>query len=412
MTRSKKLPAGAKSSRPQKKAGSKSAPRKSSSKDGSPAASKRSAKKAGKESGRSAPEDELYRVLNDDGSVSKANDPGIPDELLLRIYRTMREVRQFDERMLLMQRQGRVGFYGPIKGQEAATIGSCAALEERDWIFPALREAGCALYRGLPLREMIAQCIGNSGDVTQGRQMPCHYSFKKGRYVAMSSVIGTQIPHAVGAAMGARIRGEDTVIAGYLGDGATSSPEFHAAMNFAAVYKAPCLLICQNNQWAISVPFAKQTATRTVAEKARAYGMDGVRVDGNDALAVFAATRKAAERARGGGGPTLLELVTYRILGHTSSDDPTRYRDESEVQEWRDRDPIQRLRVHLEKRGLWSEAQEQELDDLLAGEIAAAVREAEAAAPVEPATLVTDVYADVPNHLREQMDQALKNLRG
>ncbi len=353
---------------------------------------------------------ELYTVLGDDGSVAPDRDPGIPEETLLRIYRGMVTIRKLDERMLLMQRQGRIGFWGPTKGQEAATIASGAAFEERDWIFPALREAGIALDRGLPLEVMLAQIFGNANDRTHGRQMPCHYTFREGNFHAMSSVIGTQVPHAVGAAMAARIKGDDVVVAGYLGDGATSSSDFHVAMNFAQVYRAPCVLVCQNNQWAISVPLSQQTASETIAQKAVAYGMEGVRVDGNDALAVYAATRRAVEKARAGDGPTFLELLTYRVLGHSSSDDPTRYRNEDEVKEWTEKDPIVRLRRHLDGRGLWDDAKEEELDGELQGRIARAIRDAEAGAPVDPETLITDVYAEVPPHLREQLDRTLRDL--
>ncbi len=343
--------------------------------------------------------------------VGRAKDlAAIPNDVLVRIYRAMVTVRTLDSRMLLMQRQGRIGFWGPTTGQEAATIASCAAFENRDWILPALREAGCALYRGFPLREMVAQCIGNSADRVKGRQMPCHYTFKEGHYVAMSSVIGTQIPHAAGVAIAAKIKKDKVVAAGYLGDGATSATDFHVAMNFAAVAKAPVVFICQNNQWAISVPFSKQTATKTVAEKARAYGMEGVRVDGNDALAVWLATKRAVDKARAGGGPTLLELVTYRVLGHSSSDDPTRYRDERETKAWAKNDPIARLRKFLERKKLWDAEREERLDGELAASIAEAVRLAEAAGPVDVRTIVTDVYRETPPHLQEQVDRTLADL--
>ncbi len=353
-----------------------------------------------------------FSMIDDDGrpvAAARAID-AIPSEVLLRIYRAMVLLRGLDARMLLMQRQGRIGFWGPTTGQEAATIASCAAFEDRDWILPALREAGCAVYRGFPLKDMVAQCIGNSADRVKGRQMPCHYSFKEGHYVAMSSVIGTQIPHAAGVAMAARIKKDKVVVAGYLGDGATSSSDFHVALNFAAVAKAPVVFICQNNQWAISVPFSKQTATKTVAEKARAYGIEGVRVDGNDALAVYAATKRAVDKARAGGGPTFLELVTYRMLGHSSSDDPTRYRDENETKAWAKKEPIARLRKFLERKRLWGAAREEKLEGEIAATIADAVRVAEAAPPVDPKTIVEDVYRVTPPHLKEEVERTLADL--
>lgn len=352
----------------------------------------------------------MLRVMDDEGRVPKKLDPRLDPAVLLRMYRAMGMIRRLDERMLLLQRQGRIGFWGPTKGQEGATIGSCAAFEDRDWILPALREAGAALYRGFPLADMVAQCIGNAADRAKGRQMPCHYTFREQHYVAMSSVIGTQILHAVGVAMAAKIKGDPVVAAGYLGDGATSSTDFHVAMNFAAVNKAPCVLICQNNQWAISVPLSQQTASKTIAEKARAYGMEGVRVDGNDVLAVYTATKRAVDKARAGGGPTFLELVTYRVLGHSSSDDPTRYRDAAEVSWWERRDPIARMRRYLESVDLWSAAREEELDGEVAAAVSEAIRRAEAAPPVDPRSIVDDVYALVTPQLKEQRDRALSDL--
>ena len=219
----------------------------------------------------------LLTVLKPDGTVVADRDPKLAPDTLLYLYEQMVQVREFDRRMLMLQRQGRIGFYGPILGQEAATIGSVAALEECDWVFPALREGAAAMMRGLSLTEAIAQLVGNSLDRCKGRQMPCHYTYREGRYIAMSSVIGTQISHAVGAAMAAKIRGDKVVIIGYLGDGATSANDFHSGMNFAGVYKVPVVLFCQNNQWAISVPAAQQSASETIAIKGQAYGIPSVR---------------------------------------------------------------------------------------------------------------------------------------
>ena len=351
----------------------------------------------------------LLGVLREDGSIIAGNDPELEPETVLRLYETMVLVREFDRRMLALQRQGRIGFYGPILGQEAATVGSVAAFEARDWIFPALREGAAAMMRGLPLDIAIAQLIGNDLDRCRGRQMPCHYTYREGNYHAMSSVIGTQISHAVGAAMAAKTRGDDCVIAGYLGDGATSSSDFHSGMNFAAVFKAPVVLICQNNQWAISVPLSQQSASETLAMKADAYGMPWARVDGNDVLAVYSATRTAIERARRGDGPTFLELVTYRRLGHSSSDDPSRYRDEAEVAIWEKRDPIERLRRHLDGRKLWNKDLEQELQDRIARDVNAAIRSAETAHAVAPESLILDVFAEPTPQLREQLREALED---
>lgn len=350
----------------------------------------------------------LVRVLDDDGTLLPGQDPELPPEKLLFLYEQMVQVREFDRRMLMLQRQGRIGFYGPILGQEAATVGSVAAMDDRDWLFPALREGAAAMMRGLSLTEAINQLIGNAGDRCKGRQMPCHYTYKEGHYYGMSSVIGTQISHAVGAAMASQLRGDGVVVLGFLGDGATSANDFHCGMNFAAVHKAPCILFCQNNQWAISVPISKQSASETIAQKAMAYGMPSLRVDGNDVLAVYVATRTAAQRARDGGGPTFIEAVTYRRLGHSSSDDPTRYRDEAEVREWERKDPIDRFRRYLGGRGLWDETKEAALKERIAGLVNDAIAAAEANAPQPDAeTLITDVFAEPPQQLRQHFAEVM-----
>ena len=331
----------------------------------------------------------------------------MPTDVLLRVYRTMVLLRAIDERMLKLQRQGKVAMYGQSRGQEAAAVASAAALRDEDWIFPALRETGAALYRGFPLEKLVAQCFGSAGDEAKGRQMPCHYGWRAGNFVTLSSCIGTQIPHAVGVAFAARIRKEETIAVAYMGDGATSEGDFHVALNFAGVQRLPVVFFCQNNQWAISVPVTSQTASKSIAIKAVAYGLQGVRVDGNDALAVFEVTREAAKRARTGGGPTLIEAVTYRMGAHTSSDDPTRYRKDEEILRWERKDPIDRVRRHLEDQGLWDEARQESLEDRLREQIAAAIRKVEAEPPPPKMSLVEDVYAVVPWHLREQLEGLL-----
>jgi len=353
---------------------------------------------------------DIRRILAPDGSL-EGDPPDLGRDALLDLLRGMLLVRVLDGRLLNMQRQGRIGFYGTATGEEASVIGSAAALRSDDWIFPALRQAGALLWRGFPIELFVAQCIGNSADLLKGRQMPVHASSRAQDVVAWSSVIGTQLSQATGAAMAAKIRGDDTVIAGYLGDGATSSAEFHVALNFAAVYGAPVVFVCQNNQWAISVPFEKQSGTPEVAVKAVAYGMPGVRVDGNDVLAVREAVAEAAERARDGGGPTLVECLTYRRLGHSSSDDPTRYRDADEVERWTERDPIERYVRWLSAEGHLAEGGREALEEELTVEISAAIRRAEAAEPLAAETLFEDVYADVPKSLAEQIE-AVRGRRG
>jgi pyruvate dehydrogenase E1 component alpha subunit/2-oxoisovalerate dehydrogenase E1 component alpha subunit len=314
-------------------------------------------------------------------------------------------IRIMDERMMALQRQGRIGFYGEARGQEAAVVGSAAALREGDWIVPALREAGVGLMRGMPLRQYVAQIFGNAHDHSKGRQMPCHPCDRAVSYVVMSSCVSTQVPHAVGIGMAMRIAGErGRVVVGYMGDGGTSEGDFHTALNFAGVFAPPAVLICQNNQWAISTPGDLQTASQTIALKALAYGVEPVRCDGNDVLAVYAATAWACERARSGRGPTFIEALTYRVSAHSSSDDPSRYRDEEITRMWKStRDPLERARVWLGSRG-WLPAAE---DARMVREIEAEVRGAIAAEEAVPAppleSLVEDVFEDVPWHLREQL---------
>jgi pyruvate dehydrogenase E1 component subunit alpha len=333
--------------------------------------------------------------------------PDVPPDDLRALFRQLLMMRVLDQRMLSLQRQGRIGFYGTAAGEEAAVVGSAYALRPTDWVFPALRQMGVSLWRGTTVRDIVCQLIGNSGDVLIGRQMPCHFSDRKVLTVAWSSVIGTQLPHAMGAAWAAKLQKHDTVCMGYLGDGATSIGDFHAAANFAGVFQLPVVFLCQNNQWAISVPLSRQTASESLAIKAVAYGFPGVRVDGNDILAVIATTREAVARARRGEGPTLIEAVTFRMGGHSSSDDPTRYRDANLVGEWERRDPVARFRAYLRGQGLLTEDDEKRWTDELNDEIGRAIQEAEAMPPPPIESLFSDVYAKMPRHIEEQMRYAI-----
>lgn len=334
----------------------------------------------------------MLRVLRDDGSADPATDPSLDDAQRMALFEHMVRVRRIDDRMTARQRQGKVGFWGSVTGQEATPIATAMALEPRDWIFPALRESAAMLVRGFPLATWLAQAYGNERDVLKGRQMPSHPSSRAVNQVAWSSCIGPQLPQAVGAAYAARRRRDGAVVVGFLGDGATSQPDFHAAMNFAGVWQVPCVLICQNNQWAISVPASRQTASDTLAAKARAYGMPGLQVDGNDALAVYRAVNDAVKRARTGDGPTFLEAVTYRIGPHSSSDDPSRYRDQAEVEHWRARDPIDRMARHLRHRGLLDEDEHRAMERRLDDEILTAIHEVEDLPPPPPSTMLEDIY--------------------
>ena len=348
----------------------------------------------------------LLQILDPTGRVV-GEPPALPVDDVRRLFRHMLKMRVLDQRMLSLQRQGRIGFYGTATGQEAAVTGGAYAWRETDWVFPALREMGVALWRGTSVQEIVCQLIGNSGDVLIGRQMPCHFSDRKVRTVAWSSVIGTQLPHAMGAAYAARLLEDGAICVGYLGDGASSAGDFHAAANFAGVFKLPVVFFCQNNQWAISVPLSRQTASPSIAVKAVAYGFPGVRVDGNDILAVIVAAREAAQRAREGGGPTLIEAVTFRMGGHSSSDDPTRYRDTALVAEWERRDPLARFRAWLGASGTLAPGDEERWTQELNEEISAAITAAEALPPPPIESMFTGVYKDMPRALEEQMRYAV-----
>jgi pyruvate dehydrogenase E1 component alpha subunit len=350
----------------------------------------------------------LFGIVDEDG---KAPDQALawlqPDDAR-RLYRGMLTIRIMDQRLMALQRQGRVGFYGEAVGQEAAVVGSAAALEPQDWLVPALREAGAGILRGLSLSSYVAQIYGNANDVSRGRQLPCHPCDRDTHYVVMSSCVGSQIPHAVGIAMGMKSKtgdGPGEVCMGYMGDGATSEADFHVAMNFAGVTSAPVVLVCQNNQWAISTPGSLQTAAPTIAIKGIGYGVESLRVDGNDVCAVYLASRYAVDKARRGGGPTFLELMTYRVSAHTSSDDPSRYRDESVTEVWREkRDPLRRMEALAAARGWYKAGETQALAESIEAEIRRVVAEQEAA-PMPPLeSLIEDVYEEPNWLLREQLD--------
>lgn len=348
--------------------------------------------------------EKLLEVLGDGGQAKRPKGIELSDEQLWDLFRQMLLLRTIDTKMLLLQRQGRVAFYGPVSGQEGSIVGSGFALKREDWIFSALREGPLCLLRGMPIDQFLAENFGTSLATQKGRQMPCHYAWRGANVVAWSSCIGTQLPHAVGTAMAMKYRGEKAVSIAYMGDGATSESDFHVAMNFAGVYQAPIVFFCQNNQWAISVPAKAQTASESFAVKAKAYGFDGVRVDGNDVLAVYQATREAVEKARRGGGPTMIEAVTYRIGPHSSSDDPTKYRNESEVEPWKRKDPIARYRGFLKGLGLWTETKESNLQQELDALVQHGIEKAEKAPPPPPEWIVQDVYDEVPPMLRREFE--------
>jgi 2-oxoisovalerate dehydrogenase E1 component alpha subunit len=353
----------------------------------------------------------VIRVMKDDGSVDPAHDPGISDAELVSLYSFMVRVRLLDDRLVALQRQGRIGFHIGSIGEEAAIMGSAFAMRKSDWIFPCYREFGAALWRGLPLQLYLDNMFGNSRDTVKGRQMPDHYTSRESHFGSISSPVGTQITHAVGFSWAAKLRRDDGVTIVYFGDGGTSANDFHNGMNFAGVFKTPTIFFCRNNGWAISVPTERQTASASFAEKGVAYGVPSIRCDGNDLLAVIAATREALARAVRGDGATLVEAITYRLSGHSTSDDPKAYREEVEVEEWRRRDPIARLRRLLQARGLFSESDQAKLEAATQEEIKKAILAAERVPPPGIPSMFEDVYAEPPWHLVEQCEYLLRSPR-
>jgi 2-oxoisovalerate dehydrogenase E1 component alpha subunit len=310
-----------------------------------------------------------------------------------------------------LQRQGRIGFYIGAYGQEASHVAAGFAFEPRDWIVPAYRQVGIALLRGASPADLIHQLFGNAKDPIRGAQMPCHYSLRSINFASISSPIATQVPHAVGVAMAAKYKGDPVVACTFLGDGGTSEGEFHVGMNFAGVYQAPVVIIIENNQWAISCPANEQTASESFAIKARAYGFEGWLVDGNDPLAVFAATKKAVDKARDGGGPTLIENHTYRLFSHSSSDDAGRYQPREMYEEAVKKDPLIRYRTYLEEREVWSQAWEDGFSERFRDEINAVIREAEETPRPDPSTIFDNVFAERTPALERQWRELEEELK-
>ncbi len=344
----------------------------------------------------------MIRVLREDGSLDPAHDPHLDEGEVVALYRTMLRTRVIDDRLTAIQRQGRIGFHIGSLGEEAAVIGSAFALRPRDWLFPCYREFGAALLRGMPLQRYVDNMFGNSSDPAKGRQMPDHYCYREAHVTSISSPIGTQITQAVGFAWAAKIKKDDLVVLAYFGDGATSSSEFHNGLNFAGVFKTPVVLFCRNNGWAISVPTERQTASDGFASKGVAYGVPSVRCDGGDLFAVIKVTRDAIARAARGEGPTLIEALTYRLSGHSTSDDPKAYRPEAGLEPWKRLDPIARVRRHLVRAAGWTDARDREIEAEIDAELRAAVAIAEKTPAPSLESMFDDVFAEPPWHLVEQ----------
>jgi pyruvate dehydrogenase E1 component alpha subunit len=343
------------------------------------------------------------QILDEKGNVDKELEPKLSSDDLIRLYRAMFLGREVDQRMLKLQRQGRIGTFGPCTGQEAAHCAPAFAMTDKDWFVGAFREVGARLMRGEPILQPLLFHNGYE----EGNRRP-----DGKRILPISIIVGSQTLHAVGIAYAMQYRGEkDSAVVTFFGDGGTSEGDVHEAMNFAGVWKAPVVFICQNNQWAISLPRSKQTSSRTLAQKAIAYDVPGLQVDGNDALAMYKATKDALDRAHAGEGPTFIEAVTYRMMMHTTADDPTKYRTEAEVEGWRARDPISRFRIYLEKKGIWDDARQKKLEEEIKNEIDAAVKEFEAMTDFKPDAPFDFVFGTRHDEIEEQRQAFLEEVR-
>jgi len=354
----------------------------------------------------------LVRVLTFEGNAVGPWNPSIlPDQLRAGLTH-MVTTRIYDDRMALVQRQGKSSFYMKCTGEEAVSVAQAMALRADDMLFPTYRQQGLLIARGRPIVDMMCHCLSNTGDNLKGRQMPVFYSWREGNFFSISGNLGTQYSQAVGWAMASAYKGEDAVASAWVGEGATAEADVHYAMTFATVYQAPVILNIVNNQWAISsFQGIAGGETSTFAERGLGYGLPGLRVDGNDFLAVYAATQWAAERARMGYGASVLELFTYRADAHSTSDDPNKYRPKNEAAIWPLGDPIDRLKQHLIKIGEWSEDHHAALvektktkvrDDFLRAESMGTL---DSGPRIDPKTMFEDVYQDMPPHLRRQRQQ-------
>jgi pyruvate dehydrogenase E1 component alpha subunit len=337
---------------------------------------------------------EIVRVLDEAGRPRADLEPRLTEAQLRRVYEGMVLTRTADQKALKLQRQGRMGTYAPSLGHEACQVGAAFAVQKEDWVFPYFRDMGLYLTLGYPLADYYLYWMGNEAGLKTPEGL---------NLFPLAIPVASQIPHSVGAGLGARLQKKPIAVLCTFGDGATSEGDFHEALNFAGVYWTPNVFVCYNNQWAISTPRSRQTASATIAQKALSYGFPGVAVDGNDVLAVAAVVGEALDRARRGQGPTLIEAVTYRMGHHTTSDDAGKYRPESEVREWEKKDPLLRFQAYLKNKSLWDKAYEEALLQRLAAEVEEAVAKAESVPPPAVEEIFAHTFKVMPPRLEMQL---------
>jgi len=336
------------------------------------------------------------KILDEKGNVDSTLLPNFSDNDLKKIFEIFILSRQFDQRALQLHAEGRLGTYASILGQEASQIGSAYALEKTDWIFPSFREMGVYITLGYPIWMLFQYWTGDE----RGMKTP------EGLNIFPVSVpVGTHMVHAVGAAFAAKVKGHQAVSVTYFGDGGSSKGDFHEGLNIAGVYKLPVVFICQNNQWAISLPREKQTAAKTIAQKAYSYGFEGIQVDGNDIFAVYKATKDALEKARAGKGPTLIECFTYRMADHTTADDASRYRPKEELEKWKLKDPLLRLKLYMEKNGIWTQAYEDEIRKKLTELVDSEIKKEETVGLPNPKDIITFTYKELTQRQAKEIKE-------
>lgn len=351
---------------------------------------------------------ETIHYLNEEGKLSTDCRYEIPSEILIQGYRSMLVTRHVDERMILLQRQGEISFALSSLGEECCAVATAAALHPDDWIYPQYREAGVMFWRGFSIQDYVHHMFCNAKDLILGRQMPNHFGSRALHVVTVSSPIGTKIPHAAGCAYAMKLQKESTIAICFFGEGAASQGDFHAGMNFASVKKCPVIFFCRNNGFAISTPTSKQYATEGIASRGVAYNMRTYRVDGNDFFAVHETVNHARKHCVEGKGPILIEAMTYRLGAHSTSDDPTRYRNEEEVAKWKKKDPVIRLRKYLENQGLWNQEKEDQFQKEIKDAVTKAIDIAKKTERPSLKSMFEHVYFEMPETLKEQYEYLKK----